>query len=233
MTCIADSCRRLGAAVNLLIVALAPLLGGCATGSTPSLDQRSYAVIGYGVDGERTLLLQPVRDGRLTSTFGPRRDPFTGQERFHEGLDFAAVRGAPVHAAGDGVVVNVGPRGTYGNYVRIRHDDRFETAYAHLDRYADALERGRRVRQGELIGYVGSSGRSTGPHLHFEVLSDGQQVDPITVGPSIAQTVKGGAIAALRATKGGFDSLRVTLSSAGTDLLGLIRSPEAGMGGSD
>ena len=224
--------RRPSAVFAKLILALAALLGGCTTGPGPGLNEHSRVVIGHGLDGDRTLLLQPV-SGRLSSSFGPRGDPFTGESRLHKGLDFAAPRGTPVRAAGDGVVVNVGPRGGYGHYVRIRHDDRFETAYAHLDGYADALERGRRVRQGEPIGYVGSSGRSTGAHLHYEVLVDGSQVDPTAVGPSMVQTVKGSAIGALHAAKSGFDSLRDSVAETGADLLGLVGVPVTGVGGAD
>jgi len=90
--------------------------------------------------------------------------------------------------------------------VRIRHDDDYETAYAHLDRYADRLERGLRVRQGEVIGYVGSSGRSTGPHLHYEILMGGAQVDPFEVGPSLVQSIKGGAVGGVRAVGKAFRS---------------------------
>jgi hypothetical protein len=222
------ACRRgVATAIAGLIVSATLLLGGCA-GGPAGLDGRTHVVIGYGAGGERTLALQPVSGGRLTSPFGTRRDPFTGQQRAHGGIDFAASAGTPVHAAGDGIVVNVGLRGSYGHYVRIRHDERFETAYAHLERYAGPVERGRAVRQGEVIGYVGSSGRSTGPHLHYEILVDGGQVDPLTVGPSLGQSVKGTALGALEAAKSGFDSLSDMASETGSQLLGLT-----GLGGAD
>jgi len=191
---------RNGACLMLLIELLVPflLLGGCATGFGPG--EREYAIIGHGPSGPRTLLLRPVPGAVLSSEFGERRDPMGGGgSRMHHGIDLAAPIGTPVRAAGDGVVISVGPRGAYGHYVRIRHDDDYETAYAHLGRYADRLERGLRVRQGEVIGYVGSSGRSTGPHLHYEILLGGTQVDPFEVGPSLAQLVKGGAFSGVRA----------------------------------
>lgn len=202
-----------------LILGAALLLGGCATGPAPQLDESSAVVIGYATDGNRTLLLKPVGGGHLSSTYGTRKDPFTGERRAHRGIDFAASSGAPVYAAGDGVVVSVGPRGTYGNYVRIRHDDRFETAYAHLSRFGDDLERGQRVHQRDVIGFVGNSGRSTGPHLHYEILVDGSQIDPFAVEPSIAQSVKGKAIGALHAAQDGFESLRETVAATAADLL--------------
>ncbi len=228
MSLIVKGRRNAGTVVAGLLLAATLLLGGCAGGPAPGLGGRTHVVIGYDGAGERTLELQPVSGARLSSPYGMRRDPITGQERLHGGLDFAAAAGTPVRAAGDGIVVNVGPRGAYGNYVRLRHDDRFETAYAHLERYADHLERGRRVRQGEVIGYVGSSGRSTGSHLHYEILADGGQVDPLAVGPSFAQSVKGGALGAVELAKSGFDSLSATLSSTGSGLLGLT-----GIGGAD
>ena len=100
----------------------------------------------------------------------------------HKGVDFRAARGTPIVAAGNGVVDYVGRRGGYGKYIRIRHNRTYKTAYAHLSRYAKGLTSGSRVKQGDVIGYVGSTGRSTGPHLHFEVLENGKQVNPMEVG---------------------------------------------------
>ncbi len=129
---------------------------------------------------ELTLANTPVAGGRISSGFGPRQHPVLGYSRMHRGMDFALPSGAPVHAVAGGVVVEIGRRGTYGNYVRIRHDTRTETAYAHLGAFAASLRQGARVRRGEAIGAVGSTGRSTGAHLHYEVLVDGRQVDPRT-----------------------------------------------------
>jgi murein DD-endopeptidase MepM/ murein hydrolase activator NlpD len=193
---------RNGACLMLLIELLVPflLLGGCATGFGPSRAERDYVIIGHGPSGPRTLLLRPVPGAVLSSEFGERRDPMGGGGScMHHGIDLAAPIGTPVRAAGDGTVISLGPRGAYGHYVRIRHDDDYETAYAHLSRYADRLERGLRVRQGEVIGYVGSSGRSTGSHLHYEILVGGSQVDPFDVGPSLAQSIKGGTFGSVRA----------------------------------
>lgn len=103
----------------------------------------------------------------------------------HEGVDLAARIGTPIHAAADGVVRAVGPNGGYGNYIRIEHDERLVTAYAHLSRFAPGLRPGKRVVRGELIGRVGNTGRSTGPHLHFEVLSDGKPTNPLAL-PDVA-----------------------------------------------
>jgi len=122
----------------------------------------------------------PVTGARISSGYGPRLHPVLGYSKMHRGIDFALPRGAPVHAVADGVVVEAGWRGAYGNYVRIRHDARTETAYAHLSAFAESLRVGTRVRRGQAIGAVGSTGRSTGAHLHYEVLVDGRQVDPRT-----------------------------------------------------
>jgi murein DD-endopeptidase MepM/ murein hydrolase activator NlpD len=129
---------------------------------------------------ELTLASAPVAGARISSGYGPRLHPVLGYSKMHRGIDFALPRGAPVHAVADGVVVEAGRRGAYGNYVRIRHDARTETAYAHLSAFAEALRVGTRVWRGQVIGAVGSTGRSTGAHLHYEVLIDGRQVDPRT-----------------------------------------------------
>lgn len=136
----------------------------------------------FNVDGrsiETSLMKTPVDGGRLSSLFGKRDHPILGYTRMHKGLDFAAPRGAPVLAAGDGIVERRRRYGSFGNYVRIRHDSTYATAYAHLSRYSKGLRKGERVRQGEVIGYVGSTGMATGPNLHYEVLADGDQVNPI------------------------------------------------------
>src|SRR3546814_4596351 len=112
----------------------------------------------------------PVDGGRLSSLFGKRDHPVLGYTRRHKGLDFAAPRGAPVLAAGDGVVMKRERFGSFGKYIRLRHDETYETAYAHLSRYAEELQPGDRVKQGEVIGYVGTTGLATGPNLHYEVL---------------------------------------------------------------
>lgn len=99
----------------------------------------------------------------------------------HKGVDFGAPKGTPILAAGSGVVQKAGWFGNYGRYIRIRHTSRYSTAYAHMTRIASGVTPGARVRQGQVIGYVGSTGRSTGPHLHYEVLVNNRQVNPLTV----------------------------------------------------
>ena len=135
-----------------------------------------------GKTNRRALMRTPLAYSRISSRYGMRRHPIDGYRKMHRGVDFSAPRGTPIVAAGNGVVEYAGRRGGYGKYVRIRHNRTYKTAYAHLSRYATALEPGKRVKQGDVIGYVGSTGRSTGPHLHFEVLKNNEQVNPIEVG---------------------------------------------------
>ena len=132
--------------------------------------------IGRGREGAaRTgLLTKPVAAGRLTSRFGARRG-----QRLHAGVDYAAPAGTAVYAAGAGTVDKLYTSASYGNYVRIRHADGLHTAYAHLQRFAPGLRVGSAVARGQTIGAVGSSGRASGPHLHYEVLRAGKAVDPL------------------------------------------------------
>ena len=132
-----------------------------------------------------TLLLKPVDQGRLSSGYGVRYHPILKRRQMHRGIDWAAPRGTPVRAAGHGVVVAAGRLGAYGQYLRIDHGGAIATAYAHLERYAPGLRTGRAVRQGDVIGRVGSTGRATGPHLHYEVLLAGQQIDPLAFPPTV------------------------------------------------
>ena len=99
----------------------------------------------------------------------------------HKGVDFGASRNTPVYAAGDGIIETARRNGGYGNYIRIRHNSDYITAYAHLENFAKFIKKGRRVKQGDIIGYVGSTGRSTGPHLHYEIIFRGQQVNPMKI----------------------------------------------------
>ncbi|TIX49000.1 M23 family metallopeptidase [Alteraurantiacibacter aquimixticola] len=119
----------------------------------------------------------PVEGVRLTSGYGMRNHPILRQRRQHNGVDLAAGHGTPVYATADGRVGRAQWFGSYGNYVQIEHGGDLQTRYAHLSSYTVAA--GERVQKGDLIGYIGSTGRSTGPHLHYEVRLDGEPVDPI------------------------------------------------------
>ena len=139
----------------------------------------------------KALLQTPVDATRISSTFGMRRHPILGYTMMHRGVDFAAPEGTPVRAAGDGTVVVAGNGGSYGNYVRIQHNAKYSTAYAHLTGFARGLTKGVHVRQGEVIAYVGATGRATGPHLHYEVLVGGEQVNPSGVRLPSGETLAG------------------------------------------
>jgi murein DD-endopeptidase MepM/ murein hydrolase activator NlpD len=135
-------------------------------------------------DGENTrkpLLRTPIDGARLSSGFGMRLHPILGYTRMHQGVDFAAPSGTAIYAAGDGTVVQAGQVNGYGNYIAIKHNEEYTTAYAHLSAFARGLREGERVRQGEVIGYVGMTGNATGPHLHYEVHDHGAPVDPQSI----------------------------------------------------
>jgi murein DD-endopeptidase MepM/ murein hydrolase activator NlpD len=137
----------------------------------------------YGNNSRKFLMRRPVRgEGiRLADGFGWRRHPLLGYVRRHAGIDWAGPIGTPIMAAGSGVVEEARFKGEFGNYIRIRHANGYQTAYAHLSRFGQGIAQGARVTQGQVIGSIGSTGLSTGPHLHFEVLVNTQQVDPMTI----------------------------------------------------
>lgn len=129
----------------------------------------------------KALLRTPLDGARVTSGFGMRMHPIMGYSKMHKGVDFGASTGTPIYAAGDGVIEKAARFGAYGNYIKIKHNSKLSTAYAHLSRYGGGIKAGARVRQGQIIGYVGTTGRSTGPHLHYEVLVGGEQINPQSV----------------------------------------------------
>ena len=129
----------------------------------------------------KTLLKTPINGAYITSSYGMRVNPFSGYNTMHKGVDFGAPRGTPIKASGDGVIRYRTYNDVYGNHVRIRHVNNYETLYAHMTSFAKGISPGVRVQQGQIIGYVGSTGMSTGPHLHYEVRYSGRQVNPSTV----------------------------------------------------
>jgi murein DD-endopeptidase MepM/ murein hydrolase activator NlpD len=153
--------------------------------STASDSRLPHAVLADdGAGRQLHLHVAPVVEGgRFVSGIGWRRHPLGGGGAYHRGLDVAAPSGTLVRAAASGEVVDVGRRGAFGRMVRIRHSVDLETLYAHLSRYAGYLAIGRKVRQDEVIGYVGASGRASGPHLHFEVRRNGVALDPLSLPP--------------------------------------------------
>lgn len=182
-----------------------------------------------GVSVETALARTPVREGRISSLFGPRDHPVLGYSRMHKGLDFAAPRGTAILAAGAGKVVRAAPSGSFGNYVRIRHGAELSTAYAHLSRFAEGIAPGQRVEQGEVIGYVGATGLATGPNLHYEVLQDGTQVDPRSLDLPPSRRLAGEALAAFRALRQGLSAELDTDAGTAPENV-LVRLEPSGLG---
>lgn len=159
-----------------------------------------------GKSAKKTLLSTPIDGARLSSGFGYRKHPILGYNKLHKGLDFAAPSGTPIMAAGDGVVERAGVFGGYGKYVRIRHNDTYSTAYAHMSAYGKGIRTGARVKQGQIIGYVGTTGRSTGPHLHYEVMANNTQVNPRNLKLPTGKTLAGAQLAAFNTHRASLDT---------------------------
>ncbi len=164
-----------------------------------------------GESVRKALLRTPIDGARISSTFGMRKHPILGFSRMHKGIDFAAPQGTPVYAAGNGKIVRIGRNGASGNYILVRHNNKYATAYAHVNRFARGMRVGSTVRQGQIIAYVGSTGRSTGPHLHYEVLVGGKQINPQSVVIPAGQKLAGRDLKAFRAVKAEIDRMRERL----------------------
>ena len=162
-----------------------------------------------GSSNRKALLRTPIDGARISSGFGRRKHPILGYSKMHAGVDFAAPSGTPIRAAGDGVIRRAGWNGGYGRYVRIRHNSIYQTAYAHMRRIAKGIKAGVRVQQGQIIGYVGSSGRSTGPHLHYEILKQGRQVNPRKVKFQSAEVLAGDDLAKFKKSRERISALLV------------------------
>lgn len=175
----------------------------------------------YNEKGEsvkKSLLRTPIDGARISSGFGMRRHPILGYSKMHQGMDFAAPRGTPIFAAGDGIVEYAGPYSSYGNYVRIRHNGTYKTAYAHASRIAGGVRNGAKVRQGQVIAYVGTTGRSTGPHLHYEILQGNRQINPAGVKFAGSDKLTGRELAKFQETKRSYETKLANLKAAPTKL---------------
>ena len=161
-----------------------------------------------GQSARRLLMKTPIDGARLSSGFGTRKHPILGYRKAHKGVDFAARRGTPIYAAGDGVVERANRFGSFGNYIRIRHANGYKTAYAHLNGFRKGIRAGKRVRQGDVIGYVGTTGRSTGPHLHYEVHHKGRAVNPQRLKIATGVKLKGGDFTAFKKIRDEIDNSR-------------------------
>ena len=130
-----------------------------------------------GKSVKKTLMKTPINGARLSSSYGKRKHPILGYTKMHTGTDFAAPTGTPIMASGDGKIMKAGWCGGGGNCVKIKHNNVYQTVYAHMSKFGRGIKRGTRVKQGQIIGYVGSTGLSTGPHLHYEVIENGKKVN--------------------------------------------------------
>ncbi|OYW25518.1 MAG: peptidase M24 [Caulobacter sp. 12-67-6] len=192
-------------------------------GKTQFFDEAGKNIKGF-------LLRTPVDGARITSTFGARRHPVLGYNRAHKGVDFGAGHGTPILAAGDGVVLEARRWAGYGNWLRIRHAGKWDTGYAHISRYAPGIRPGMRVRQGQVVAYVGSTGMSTGPHLHYEVWLNGQRVNPIGAKVPQGTILGGGELASFKAKKSRIDRM---LADGGSSFASSDQTPKLALASLD
>lgn len=167
---------------------------------------------------KKSLLRTPIDGARISSRFGMRKHPILGYSRMHKGIDFAAPPGTPIFAAGSGRVEAAGRNGGYGNYVRIRHNGAYATAYAHMRQIASGIRDGSQVSQGQIIGYVGSTGSSTGPHLHYEIIHQGEQVNPLSVRQAALDQLEGAQLASFQREVDRIEQLRRQAQEPATQL---------------
>jgi murein DD-endopeptidase MepM/ murein hydrolase activator NlpD len=160
-----------------------------------------------GKSVKKFLVRKPVADGTITSGFGGRNHPILGFTKMHTGVDWASSSGTAIYAAGNGIVEKAGYEGGYGKYIRIRHANGWETAYGHMSAFARGMETGKKVRQGQLIGYVGSTGLSTGNHLHYEMIVNGRFVDPMKIKLPRGRVLEGAQLAGFEEERARLDQM--------------------------
>jgi murein DD-endopeptidase MepM/ murein hydrolase activator NlpD len=165
-----------------------------------------------GKSAKKFLVRKPVNNAIMRSGFGGRRHPILGFTKMHTGVDWATPYGTPIFASGNGVVEKVGWEGGYGKYVRLKHNNGYETAYGHMSAFAKGMEPGKRVRQGQVIGFVGSTGMSTGAHVHYEILVNGRFVDPMRVKLPRGRSLEGSMLASFEKER---DRLDAQMSNRG------------------
>jgi murein DD-endopeptidase MepM/ murein hydrolase activator NlpD len=181
-----------------------------------------------GKSAKKFLVRKPVNNAIMRSGFGGRRHPILGYVKMHTGVDWATPYGTPIFASGNGVVEKVGWEGGYGKYVRLKHNNGYETAYGHMSAYAKGMEPGKRVRQGQVIGFVGSTGMSTGAHVHYEILVNGRFVDPMRIKLPRGRSLEGPLMAGFEKER---DRLDTMMSNRGgtarvSDAAGTAASPQ-------
>jgi murein DD-endopeptidase MepM/ murein hydrolase activator NlpD len=160
-----------------------------------------------GSSAQQFLLRNPLPNGKFRSGFGGRRHPILGYTRMHTGVDWSAPRGTPIIASGNGVVEKAGWAGGYGNQTLIRHANGYVSSYNHQSGFAKNIVAGARVRQGQVIGYVGSTGLSTGAHLHYELIVNGTKVDPMRVRLPVGKVLKGDELTSFQRERARIDEL--------------------------
>ena len=160
-----------------------------------------------GKSAKKFLVRKPVNEAIMRSGFGSRRHPILGYTKMHTGVDWAAPLGTPIYAAGNGTIEKAGWESGYGKYIRLRHNYGYETAYGHMTAFARGMEPGVHVRQGQLIGFVGSTGQSTGPHVHYEILVNGRFVDPMRIKLPRGRVLEGAMLAAFEHERDHLDSM--------------------------
>jgi murein DD-endopeptidase MepM/ murein hydrolase activator NlpD len=171
-----------------------------------------------GKSAKKFLVRKPVNDAIMRSGFGGRRHPILGYVKMHTGVDWATAYGTPIFASGNGVLEKVGLEGGYGKYIRIKHNNGYETAYGHMSAFAKGMEAGKRVRQGQVIGFVGSTGMSTGPHVHYEILVNGRFVDPMRVKLPRGRSLEGPMMANFEKERDRLDGMMTGRGSGGARL---------------
>jgi murein DD-endopeptidase MepM/ murein hydrolase activator NlpD len=172
------------------------------------VDNRVEYFDSKGNSVRKSLLRTPINGARVSSGFGMRRHPILGYSKMHKGVDFAASTGTPILAAGAGTIIYMGIKGGYGNYVQIKHNNDYATAYGHASRFNKKFRKGSKVKQGDVVAYVGTTGRSTGPHLHFELLYKGSQVNPAKVKATSGIKLVGKELVRFESSKNEIDKYR-------------------------
>jgi murein DD-endopeptidase MepM/ murein hydrolase activator NlpD len=189
------------------------------------LSQRNIDIYLHKINGEsqyfdangnstrKSLLRTPVNGARISSKFGMRNHPILGYTRMHKGVDFAAPIGTPILAAGAGTVVFMGPNGGYGNYVRIKHNADYQTAYAHISKFSSRFHKGSKVKQGDVIAYIGQTGLAKGAHLHFELLYKNSQINPSKVKSTPGIKLSGKELLKFKADKETIEKYRKNIAN--------------------
>ncbi len=172
-----------------------------------------------GSSVKRSLLVTPVNGARISSRFGMRRHPILGYRKKHKGLDFAAPTGTPILAAGDCYISKIVYSIANGNYIFLKHNDTYETVYIHMSRFARNMKKGRRVKQGRVIGYVGATGMAKGPHLHYEIRKKGVSINPAKFRGTANITLKGGKLKEFKSARDNINNLRDETLNANLKLI--------------